>query len=296
MNLEAIEGSSFGAALHGLELDREISDETIETVLDAVYEHRLIVIKNQALDEEAYLAFGRRLGTPDPHPVDHLRLAGFPEIEAVGNTEERDKDEAVRNGAAFWHTDQCYEAIPASAIMLYAIKMPQAGGETLIADMRGPYDDLDAQTKARIDALVVRHCYSSTGGPYGETKAPPIKTQTQQDRLPPVRHPLVMRHPVTGRKSLYAIAGFATAIDGMADDEAAELLQSLKTHALSPKYRYSHHHEVGDIAILDQFQTLHSAVPIGFTTGEADARLLWRIALKGAPDVLKDEWKLETAR
>ena len=179
MNLEAIEGSSFGAALHGLELGREISDETIETVLDAVYEHRLIVIKNQALDEEAYLAFGRRLGTPDPHPVDHLRLAGFPEIEAVGNTRERDKDEAIRNGAAFWHTDQCYEANPASAIMLYAIKMPQAGGETLIADMRGPYDDLDAQTKARIDALVVRHCYSSTGGPYGETKAPPIKTQTQ---------------------------------------------------------------------------------------------------------------------
>ena len=80
----------------------------------------------------------------------------------------------------------------------------------------------------------------------------------------------------------------------MADDDAAALLQALKTHALGPKYRYSHHHLIGDIAIIDQFQTLHSAVPIDFTTGEADARLLWRIALKGAPGVLKDEWKMET--
>ena len=106
-------------------------------------------------------------------------------------------------------------------------------------------------------------------------------------------HPLVLRHPVTGRKSLYAVTGFTTAIDGMADEEAAALLQTLKTHALGPKYVYSHRHAAGDITIIDQFQTLHSAVPIDRATGSQDARLLWRIGIKNAPGVLKDEWSLE---
>ena len=293
MEIKAIGGSSFGVEVRGVDLSQYISDETITSILDALYEHRVIVIKHQDLDEGSYLAFGRKFGTPDPHPVDHLRLAGFPEIEAVGNTQERDKDEAVRNGAAFWHTDQCYEANPASAIMLYALKIPQAGGETLIADMRSAYGDLNQGLKDRIDRLVVRHFYSSTGGRYGDTKAPPIKTIAQEDRLPPVLHPLVLRHPVTGRKSLYAVTGFTTAIDGMADEEAAALLQTLKTHALGPKYVYSHRHAAGDITIIDQFQTLHSAVPIDRATGSQDARLLWRIGIKNAPGVLKDEWSLE---
>lgn len=292
VDIKAIEGSSFGVEIYDVDLSRDISDATIKALLDALYEHRVIVIKNQDLDEEAYLTFGRKTGTPDPHPVDHLRLAGFPEIEAVGNSQERDKDEAVRNGAAFWHTDQCYEANPASAIMLYALKVPKTGGETLIADMRGAYDDLDQAMKDRIDRLIVRHCYSSTGGRYGDTKAPPIKTQDQQDRLPTVRHPLVLRHPATARKSLYAVAGFTTGIDGMADHEAAALLQSLKSRALSPKHVYSRNHTVGDITIIDQFQTLHSAVPIGLASGDEDARLLWRIGIKNAPGVLKDTWRL----
>ena len=293
MEIKAIEGSSFGVEVRGVDLSRYISDETISSILDALYEHRVIVIKHQDLDEGSYLAFGRKFGTPDPHPVDHLRLAEFPEIEAIGNTQERDKDEAVRNGAAFWHTDQCYEANPASAIMLYALKIPQVGGETLIADMRSAYDDLDQGMKDRIDRLDVGHFYGSTGGRYGDTKAPPIKTIAQEDLLPPVRHPLVLCHPATGDKSLYAVTGFTTAIEGMADDEAAALLQTLKTHALRPKYVYSHRHAVGDITIIDQFQTLHSAVPIDIATGNEDARLLWRIGIKGAPAICKDHWSLK---
>ena len=97
MEIKAIGGSSFGVEVRGVDLSQYISDETITSILDALYEHRVIVIKHQDLDEGSYLAFGRKFGTPDPHPVDHLRLAGFPEIEAVGNTQERDKDEAARH-------------------------------------------------------------------------------------------------------------------------------------------------------------------------------------------------------
>ena len=293
MEFRAIEGSSFGIEVHGIDLARDISEPTITSLLDALYEHRVLVIKNQILDETEYLAFGHKIGTPDPHPVDHLRLRGFPEIEAVGNTQERDRDEAVRNGAAFWHSDQCYEANPASAIVFYALKMPKRGGETLIADMRAAYDDLDQATKERIDGLVVQHFYSASGGRYGETKAPPIKTKDQQDRLPPVRHYLALPHPLTGRRSLYAVCGFTTGIEGMAEDEAGELLEMLQAHALSPRYCYANKHQIGDITIIDQFQTLPSAVAIDFTTGSEDARLLWRLGIKNAPAVYKNDWNLQ---
>ncbi len=293
MEVKSIVGSSFGAELHGLDLLSDVSDETIAFVLGTLFDHRVVVIKNQHLDEEAYLAFGRKLGTPVAHPLEHLRLAGFPEIEAIGNTQERDKDASVRNGAAFWHTDQCYEANPASIISLYARRTPCQGGETLISDLRAAYDDLDQDTKDQIDQLVVHHNYSAGGDGYGETSAPPIKTSDQADRLRPVRHRLVMQHPSTRQKSLYAVTGFATGIEGMTENESAHLLQSLKDHVLKPGYQFTHRHVTGDITLIDLFQTLHSAVPVEFSTSQADARLLWRLGIKNSPDALKNTWKLD---
>ena len=290
MKLKSIEGATFGVEVHGLDLSVDSTDDTIRFVLDTLYEHRIVVIKDQTLSEDNYLNFGRKIGTPGAHPLEHLRLAGYPEIEAIGNTQERDKDERVRNGAAFWNTDQCYEANPASMIVLYAIKMPHQGGETMFADLRSAYDDLDQETKDRIDELVVHHLYSAGG--YGDVTAPPLKTLAQENRLPPVRHPLVIRHPHTGHKSLYAVAGFTTGIEGMRADEAAELLQSLSTHALKPEYQFTHRHTIGDVTLVDLFQTLHSAIPIELSDSEQNARLLWRLGIKNAPGILKDSWKL----
>lgn len=293
MELRPIEGASFGAEIHGVDLRLDLSDETIGSILNALYEHRAIVIKDQDLNEQEYIAFGRKIGTPDPHPLEHLRLAGHPEIEAIGNTKERDKDAAIRNGAAFWHSDQCYEQNPASVIIVYAIKVPDEGGETLVADMRGAYDALDQATKDRIEGLVARHCYDSAGGQYGDTKAPPLKSKQQQDKMATVRHYLALPHPVTGEKSLYAPTGFTTGIDKVDGDEASDLFQRLKEHALSDRFILTRKHEVGDITLMDQFQTLHKAVSIGLPTGDHDQRLLWRIGIKNGPDMLKDRWKLD---
>ena len=173
-DLRPIDPSAFGAEMRGLDIGHELSDEVMGNVLDALYAYRFLVIKNQRLDEARYLDFGRRLGRPVAHPLDHLRMPGWPEIEPIGNVNEKDRDAAVRNGAAFWHTDQSYEAEPASMIVLYALEMPEAGGETLIADMRSAYEDLDDDTRSRIDALVVHHSYEAAQGGDGEERAIPI--------------------------------------------------------------------------------------------------------------------------
>ena len=281
---------SFGAEIHGVDLGVGVSDEVLGAVVDALYAHRVVVIKGQRLDEARYLAFGRRLGRPTAHALDHLRMPGYPEIEPIGNVNEKDRDAALRNGAAFWHTDQAYEAEPASMIVLYAIRMPEVGGETLIADMRSAYEDLDDETRNRIDSLVVRHAYEAAQGGEGEERAIPIRSEAQRARLPPVRHYLTPPHPVTGAKCLYALTGFACGVEGLPEPEGRALLGALKAHALQARYVRRHRHEVGDVLLIDTLQTLHAAIPIEYATGAHDARLLWRLGIKGAPEVRESAW------
>ena len=89
------------------------------------------------------------MGTPIPHVLDHMRMPGYPELLAVGNTEEKDSSSDIRNGAALWHTDQSYERQPASATMLYSILVPSIGGQTKLADMSAAYDALDDKTRKK---------------------------------------------------------------------------------------------------------------------------------------------------
>ncbi len=104
--------------------------------------------------------------------------------------------------------------------------------------------------------------------------------------MPPVHHPLVMRHPVTGRKALYAIDHGAYAIRGMACRRAGALLDSLKVHALREDHVYRHRYRCGDLVIWDTLQTMHAASPIAFASSPDNARLLWRISVRGLPRIL----------
>ena len=183
------------------------------------------------------------------------------------------------------HTDQSYERVPASATMLYSIAAPERGGETQFCDMAAAYDDLDEAMKRRIEGLRVAHKYGRGKRRKDEPPANPIVNDEQDSRVPPVYHPLVMPHPVTGRKALYALGHGAYAIEGMADAEAEALLDELKDHALEERHIYRHKYAAGDLVVWDTLQTMHAATPIGVATGKADSRLLWRISVRGRPAV-----------
>jgi len=275
----------FGVEASGLDVSRGLDDEILTALSQALYKHRLLVLRGQDCDKDAYLAFGRRWGAPIPHVLDHMRMPGYPEMLVVGNTEAKDKKEEIRNGAALWHTDQSYEAVPASATMLYALQVPEGGGPTLYCDMVAAYRDLDEAMKARIDRLEVGHSYGAGKIRADELRVNPIINDDQRGRVPAIYHPLVRRHHVTGEPALYALGHGAFAIKGMPDDEAEALLDELKDHCLQERYIHAHRYQVGDIAIWDTFLTMHRAVPIDVATGKADARLLWRISVRGKPDV-----------
>ena len=274
----------FGCAAHGVDLTAGVDDDQFRTLSQALYQHRLLVLKDQTCNKDAFLRFGRQWGVPIQHVVDTARMPGYPDLLEVGNMARRKQDPLTRNSAAFWHTDQSYEADVATATMLYARKVPDEGGETRILDMKAAYDDLDEPTRERIDGLVAVHFYGSTSGRDGELPTPKL-TDTQAANVPPVPHPLVRPHTVTGERALYAIGGTAFDIEGMPGDAADRLIRTLKAHCVQDKYIYAHKYEVGDIAIWDTQMTMHCATPIDAPNGPGTERLLWRISVRGVPGV-----------
>lgn len=288
ISVSPLKDAPFGAEIVGFDV-RDHSDEELKAVVDALHENRFVVIRDQqGLTMDEYLAWGEEWGRPHPHVLDHLRLPGYPGIMAIGNTMDKDKDDSVRNGAHFWHSDQSYEAEPASATMLYAVKVPKTGGETQLVDLYGAYQALDEATKMEIADKIALHLYGASSGTEGENKAAPIINDKQRSAVPPVPHRLARPHPVTGRISLYAVSGTPFAVEGMDEGEGRALLTKLKTHALQDRFRYLHKYRVGDVAIWDNAQTLHSAVPIDVATSEEDSRLLYRISVKGLPRVCQE--------
>lgn len=284
MRLEPLSGS-FGCAIRDIDLSDEIDEATFRDISGALYDNRLVVFKDQRLSKDAFLRFGRMWGAPIPHVLDHLRMPGYPEMLEIGNLAPHANDGEVRNGAAFWHTDQSYEAAPASATMLYAIKMPEVGGETRIADTKTAYDDLDDATKQRIDGLNAMHYYGATAREDGPHIAAPLRGQEQIDRVPAIPHKIARPHEVTGTKALFAVSGTAYAVEGMPEADGKALLNDLKTHVLQDKYIYEHKYEIGDLAIWDTQMTLHSAKPIDLPKGANTERQLWRISVRGKPPI-----------
>ncbi len=275
----------FGAEVTGVDIAGGLGAGEMRAMVTGLHRHRFIVIRDQNLDPARFLAFGKEWGRPHPHALDHLRMPGFPALMEIGNTADKDRIDDIRNGAAFWHTDQSYEAEPASATLLHAIEVPGRGGQTLIADMAGAYDALADAMKARIEGLQALHFYGAAAGGDGENIAAPIINEAQKRKVPPVPHALARAHPITGRKAIYAVAGTPFAILGMEDAEALALLATLKAHALEDRFIYRHAYRVGDVAIWDNAATLHTGTPIEIATGNDTRRRLYRISVKGRPAV-----------
>ena len=287
IRLQPLEGP-FGCAAYGVDLANGVDDDQFRTLSQALYRHRVLVLKGQACDEVSYLRFGRQWGTPIQHVVDTARMAGYPDMLEVGNAGTRAPRPIRLNAAAFWHTDQSYEADVATATMLYARKVPDEGGETRILDMKAAYDGLDDVMRQRIAGLVAMHYYGATSGRDGELPTPRL-SDSQAANVPPVPHPLVRPHAVTGVPALYAIGGTAFDLVGMPTADAEVLIRALKAHCVQEKYIYAHKYEVGDVAIWDTQMTMHCAVPIGPPEGPGTERLLWRISVRGVPGIYRRE-------
>jgi taurine dioxygenase len=246
-------------------------------MIDLLYENQILVIKKQSLKDADYVRFAHHWGKPLQFFAASRTRDDFPEMIKQDNA--ADTPINLRDGAGHWHSDSTYEEIPASVTMLYGVEAPDQGGETLVANTVLAYAALPEAMKATIDGLVGLHCLSGAPAMDGEHF---VYVPEEIARLGVQRHPLVMRHPVTGARALF-LSGSAFGIDGMGKADARALINELRTHATRPEFTTSYKVIPGDIFLWDNFATMHRATPIGYSDEDGKRRLLYRISTKGLP-------------
>ena len=266
----------FGLEAHDVDIAQPMSDEAFAELQRAFFAGQVLVLRGQSLTPAQFAAFARRLGPPQPHVIDQFHHPEDPNILILSNVRKDGKPTGLQDAGSYFHTDYSYLQVPARATTLYSIVVPKVGGNTLFANQQAAYDDLPEAMKKRIEPLVGIHHYGNRHDTdeASRTAASPL-TDEQKAKMPLITHKIARPHPVTGRKSLYAVSGSSFGIVGMPEDEAFDLLDELAEHSTQAKYRYSLTYGVGDVVIWDNASLLHSAT----LTDADDPRTLWRITV-----------------
>jgi len=259
----------------GLEAD-EI-DRDFGKVWDAFFAGQILVFRAQEFSPSQYLSFARKFGKPEPHVIDQFHHPEHADILILSNREKDGRPVGLADAGTYFHTDYSYLDLPARATLLYSIEVPKQGGDTLFADQYAAYQDLPQPRKNQLENLVALHHYGNRDDLNKASRTvASVLTEEQEEKMAWVRHPVVRKHPVTGRKALYSVSGSSFGIEGLPEDEAIGLLDELKAHATQEKYQVRLKYGVGDVVIWDNASLLHSAT----LTDPADPRTLWRITVK----------------
>ena len=267
----------FGLETSAVDASRPLSTAEFAELEQTFFRGQLLVLRDQRLTPQQYLAFARRFGPPEPHVIDQFHHPEESNILILSNRKKNGQPIGLADAGTYFHTDYSYLQVPARATMLYSIEVPKAGGHTLFANQYVAYDELSDAMKRRIAPMIAVHHYGNrkVADEMSRVAASPL-TDEQKAKMPLITHPLVRPHPVTGRKALYAVSGSSYGIVGMPEDEAVALLDELAAHATQPKYMISYPYRVGDVVIWDNASLLHSAT----LTDPDDPRTLWRITIK----------------
>jgi taurine dioxygenase len=267
-------GPQIGVEVSGIDL-REISDADFTTIYNAWLGHNVMVVKGQDLTLQQFLAHSRRFGTVSPHPSKSTRHPDIPEITMLGvnkfNADGSLNKAIYRRGAEGWHTDGAYDEIPFKATQLFALAIPDTGGDTLFASGYAAYDAMPERLKERLEGVRGAFTY---GGRNKQGQA--LLNPEDRDR-PPVFHKIVRTHSETGRKSLYFDPGKILYIEGADQAESDALIDELTGLMIQPDGEYRHKWSVGDVVIWDNRCSYHKAAG-DYPPGQD--RIHWRTSIK----------------
>ena len=277
-------GTHMGATVRGLDLSKPLSMAVIGEILDAMGRYGLLRFPDQNLDAAQHKAFASYFGHP---PAIRGRLAiftapGVPEINILSNIKENGQPSGATDAGVIWHTDMVHNETPGFANVLYALKVPRRDGRRLggteFYNLKAAYEDLPADVKDKLKEA----CGVYTGENYTSVERTPFPeygtNSHKTHKKEPVRHPLIMTHPISGEKVLYCDPGHVDYIDGLPPGERDEMLQYLLKHIMQPKFHYVFDWTEGDVMMWDNLSTVHHAV---LDFGPDEHRLIWRCQIEG---------------
>ncbi|WP_110992692.1 TauD/TfdA dioxygenase family protein [Pseudomonas sichuanensis] len=272
---------ALGAEVSGVQLADAIHDDGLFAQLrELLLRHRVLFLRNQAISRSEHVAFARRFGDLEDHPV----AGSDPDHPGLVQIYKR-PDQPLDRYENAWHTDATWREAPPMGCVLRCVECPPVGGDTMWANMVLAYQQLPADVKARIEGLRARHSIEASFG----AAMPLDKRLALKAQYPDAEHPVVRIHPETGEQVLFVNA-FTTHFSNYhtpqrvrfgqdANPGAGELLRYLISQAYLPEYQVRWRWSAGSIAIWDNRSTQHYAV----MDYPACHRKMERAAIKGEP-------------
>ncbi len=267
--------NGFGAEISGFRIADGVTDAEFAVIHQAFLDHKVLVFRDQPLEDAPHQAFAARFGELDGHINKSTRQKGMPNVQVFSNVLADGKTTGVHpeKGTLVWHTDKSYTATPSLTTVLRSPAIASKGGDTLFADTSRAYDALPEDTKARIGALRAVHDWGRSRLKSGERPA----TDEEMAAAPPVEHPVVRTHPETGRKAIY-VGNHASHVVGMPVGDGEALLAELEAHATRPEFIYRHKWRVNDVLMWDNRCTMHCVEPYD---AAKEKRAVHRVVVKG---------------
>ena len=263
---------ALGAVISGIDLNAALNDEAQQGLQAALVEHQVLFLRQQFLQAEQQRDVAKLFGDLHIHPIypAHERVA---EVMVLDSHKQDLRDNELR------HTDVTFIQTPPLGCVLSAQQVPEFGGDTLWASSTAAYAALSKPMQALLEGLSASHDIrkSFPATRFALTDADAARFEKAKQDHPPVSHPVVRTHPVSGKKGLFVSEGFTTHINELTETESDALLRFLFAHATHPNFQVRWHWQAGDVAIWDNRATQHFA---NFDYGTAH-RIMHRATVLG---------------
>ena len=261
-------GKILGARVEEMDLSQALTDDQFKALEQALGKYGVLSYPKQNITSLQLKQFAERFGKLEVNVANLYQEPGLPEVMILSNmVDGNGKSLGLSDAGQDWHTDMSYSKMIAFTNVLYGIEIPHREGEPLgnteFCNMHAAYEDLPAELKTRLDGMTITHDFAKFWDKMrlekGSTRQP--LTEAQRKAKPPVTHPVFLKHPITGKKVLYANPGYSMRINELSAEESERILTFLSGHQLQAKYQYKHRWSVGDVLMWDNMGTLHNAIP-----------------------------------
>ena len=256
MNIKATRlAPAIGAQIDGVDLSQELTPGVVARLNELLVERQVLFFRDQSFTPRQQAQFAARFGTLHVHPI-YPALPDLQEIMVLDTS----KDFLPDNDN--WHTDVTFSRTPPLAGLLRALKVPPSGGDTLWSSSTAAYQGLSTPMQALLDGLTATHSVAKSFPAERWQNDPAFKERYERAvaKHPPVVHPVVRVHPVSGRKGLFVNQGFTTHINELASGESRAVLDYLFAHIARPEFTVRWRWQEGDVAFWDNRATQHYAI------------------------------------
>jgi taurine dioxygenase len=246
---------ALGAQISGVDIAQPLNVEQRDAIEQALLKRQVLFFRDQPITPEQQARFAANFGDLHIHPI-YPNVPEQPEVLILDTAQTDVRDNAV------WHTDVTFLPTPALGAVLSAKLLPAFGGDTLWASGIAAYEALSEPLKVLLQGLSATHDFvkSFPLERFGNTPQALEQWEATRKKNPPLSHPVIRTHPVSGRKSLFVNEGFTTRINELSDSESEAILKLLFAHATRPEFTIRWRWQTDDVAFWDNRVTQHFAV------------------------------------